>query len=102
MGEDNMQATDMPPATRADQPRTGVTNGRLWGSRADDWSELQEPLAGPAYEAAFTRAGVTTGTRLLDVGCGAGLAAQGAAKVTCSGWVTAQQAVSLVPAFAGA
>jgi ubiquinone/menaquinone biosynthesis C-methylase UbiE len=75
-----MQTTDVPPASSAERPRTGIMNGRLWGSRADDWSALQEPLVAPAYEAAFTRAGVTTGTRLLDVGCGAGLAAQRAAR----------------------
>jgi SAM-dependent methyltransferase len=50
--------------------------GRLWGAAAADWAELGEPAGTPIYEAAFDAMGVTTGTRLLDVGCGAGLALQ--------------------------
>jgi SAM-dependent methyltransferase len=48
----------------------------LWGAAAEDWAELQEPTGIPLYEATFDAIGVTTGTRLLDVGCGAGLAMQ--------------------------
>lgn len=54
--------------------------GELWGAAADDWAEVQEPLAAPLYEATFDAIGVTDGTRLLDAGCGAGLAVQLAAK----------------------
>lgn len=50
--------------------------GRLWGGAAEDWAELQEPTGTPIYEAAFDATGMTNGTRLLDVGCGAGLALQ--------------------------
>src|SRR5436309_138580 len=48
--------------------------GPLWGAAAHDWSELAEPDQRPFYEAAFDAIGVGTGTNLLDVGCGAGLA----------------------------
>lgn len=61
------------------KPRTSDINGPLWGSRARDWAELQEVNFRPLYDAVHTRAGVGPGTRYLDVGCGAGLAAQMAA-----------------------
>jgi SAM-dependent methyltransferase len=64
-----------PVALGAERPRTGAMNGKLWGVRAEDWSRIQEPLVAPAYEEALRRAGVHAGARLLDVGCGAGLAA---------------------------
>jgi SAM-dependent methyltransferase len=50
--------------------------GALWGAAAEDWAELQEPTGIPLYEATFDAIDVTSGTRLLDVGCGAGLALQ--------------------------
>jgi SAM-dependent methyltransferase len=50
--------------------------GALWGAAAEDWAELNEPAGAPLYEASFDGMGVTNGTRLLDVGCGAGLALQ--------------------------
>jgi SAM-dependent methyltransferase len=50
--------------------------GPLWGAAAEDWAELQEPTGAPIDEAAFEATGMTNGTRLLDVGCGAGLALQ--------------------------
>ena len=56
------------------------TQGPLWGAGAKDWSELAEPAQIPFYEAAFDALGVGTTTNLLDVGCGAGLAMQLAAK----------------------
>ena len=54
--------------------------GALWGAAAEDWADFNEPAGVPIYEAAFDAMGITTGTRLLDVGCGAGLALQLAAK----------------------
>ena len=54
--------------------------GPLWGAAADDWAEHQEPTQAPLYETTFDAIGVTSGTRLLDVGCGAGYALQLAAK----------------------
>lgn len=54
---------------------TAATNGRLWGARARDWAEVQEGQCAAAYHAVLAHAGVGPGTRHLDVGCGAGMAA---------------------------
>jgi SAM-dependent methyltransferase len=51
---------------------SATRQGRLWGAAAQDWAELQEPLALPLWEAMLDAAGVGPGTRLLDAGCGAG------------------------------
>lgn len=48
------------------------TVGELWGAEARDWAELQEPTSKPLWKAMLDRTGVGRGTRLLDVGCGAG------------------------------
>lgn len=48
--------------------------GALWGASARDWADLAEPHQIPFYEAAFEVLGVAGGMRLLDAGCGAGLA----------------------------
>lgn len=61
------------------RPRTADVNGRLWGARAGDWADIQEGTIRPVYEAVLERTCVTSGTRYLDVGCGAGMAAQMAA-----------------------
>jgi SAM-dependent methyltransferase len=62
------------------KPRTADVNERLWGSRANDWADIQERTARPVYEAVLERTRVMAGTRYLDVGCGAGMAAQMAAR----------------------
>jgi SAM-dependent methyltransferase len=62
------------------KPRTATVNGRLWGSRARDWANLTERIVRPVYDTALERAGVGSGTDYLDVGCGAGMAAQLAAE----------------------
>jgi SAM-dependent methyltransferase len=54
--------------------------GRLWGAAAVDWSQLTEPALIPVYEAVFDAVGLWRDVRLLDAGCGAGLALQLAAK----------------------
>ncbi len=58
---------------------TAHIQGSLWGARARDFAEILEPFSRPLYGAVFEAAGVAPGTRLLDVGCGPGLAAQIAA-----------------------
>jgi SAM-dependent methyltransferase len=59
---------------------SATIQGPLWGSRARLWAQLAEADQRPFYEAVFDALGVTDGTRLLDVGCGAGLAMQLAAE----------------------
>src|SRR5262245_1390215 len=54
--------------------------GRAWGARAADWAYLLEPYARPANEKIFDQLDVGEGTRLLDIACGSGLAAQIAAR----------------------
>lgn len=48
--------------------------GALWGAKAQDWAGIQEQTHLPLYGAVLDASWVTRGTRLLDVGCGAGLA----------------------------
>ena len=48
--------------------------GQLWGAAARDWAALAEPVQAPFYEAALDALGIERSTRLLDAGCGAGLA----------------------------
>lgn len=50
------------------------TQGKLWGAAAADWATLAEPGMTPVYDAVFDAIGIGLGTRLLDAGCGAGLA----------------------------
>ena len=58
------------------RPRTSAVNAPLWGGRARDWAELQEGQCRPVYLAAFERLGLGAGWTHLDIGCGAGMAAQ--------------------------
>lgn len=55
-------------------PGTATTQGPLWSARADDWAAIQEPLMRPAFEAGLQALRVGPEVRLLDVGCGSGLA----------------------------
>lgn len=57
-----------------------MLQGLLWGRAAQDWAELQEPVAAPLWEALLDAAEVGEGTRLLDAGCGAGGASALAAR----------------------
>lgn len=53
---------------------TMQTQGDIWGARASDWAEIDEPMGLPMFKAVFGRAGVGQGMRLLDIGCGSGTA----------------------------
>ncbi len=61
------------------KPQSSPVNGRLWGARARDWADIQEATAKAVYAAVLERTKIGPGTRYLDVGCGAGGAAQLAA-----------------------
>ena len=52
---------------------SATVQGQLWGALANDWAAYGEQLCLPLQGAALDAAHVTTGTRLLDAGCGAGL-----------------------------
>lgn len=55
---------------------TAEVQGALWGAAPEDWAEFVEPQSTPLFEAVLDAAGVNAGTRLLDAGCGSGLALQ--------------------------
>jgi SAM-dependent methyltransferase len=55
--------------------RTAKSNGELWGARARDWADVQEGQFAAAFHAVLGHAAVGPGTRHLDAGCGAGMAA---------------------------
>ncbi len=54
---------------------SATIQGRLWGARAEDWAAYVEQVCLPLHAAVLDAARVTSGTRLLDAGCGAGLLA---------------------------
>jgi len=60
-------------ATQTTQGSSAI-QGPLWSARAHDWVRVQEPLMKPAFEAGLDALEITPKTRLLDVGCGSGLA----------------------------
>lgn len=45
-----------------------------WGARARDWADIEDENSRPLFESLFQATGVGAGTKLLDVGCGSGLA----------------------------
>ena len=51
---------------------TASEQGKIWGARAKDWAEANEPAWEPLYDAVLDRLLIGPGTRLLDIGCGAG------------------------------
>jgi SAM-dependent methyltransferase len=52
-------------------PGSATRWGTLWGARPADWA-LSEDQQLPTYAAALEHTGLEPGTRILDVGCGAG------------------------------
>ncbi|MEV1062138.1 SAM-dependent methyltransferase [Streptomyces sp. NPDC050263] len=78
-----------PTLVRQHLPHAGPTSRADLDARARDWSEIQERMLVPLYEAVYERLDVGAGTRLLALGCGSGLAllmaaARGAAALTGS------------------
>ena len=62
--------------TASEPPTTAALNGRLWGTRAHDWAEVQEGQFRAGYEDVFNYLPLTQGAFYCDLGCGAGMAAQ--------------------------
>jgi len=56
-------------------PKTGKDNAALWGARAHDWGEVQEPTMEPVFQEVLDKLAAGPGIRHLDIGCGAGMAA---------------------------
>ena len=46
--------------------------GPLWGARPRDWAANEDQQV-PTYEEAIRQAGITSGQRVLDIGCGSGV-----------------------------
>ena len=59
-------------ATQHTQSGSAIVEGQLWGERARDFA-TQEPNFIALYEAVLDELEIGRATRLLDVGCGAGL-----------------------------
>ena len=55
---------------------SNATGSDLWGARARDWAEVEDEGSRKLFEAVLEETGVSTGTELLDVGCGSGLACE--------------------------
>ncbi|HZF92447.1 SAM-dependent methyltransferase [Streptomyces sp.] len=64
----------MTPTLVRQHPHAGGTLRVDPSARARDWSEIQERMLVPLYEAVHERLDVGPGTRLLGLGCGSGLA----------------------------
>jgi SAM-dependent methyltransferase len=51
---------------------SAASEGRDWSVRATAWSELWGDFATPVFEAVADATAISTGMRVLDVGCGSG------------------------------
>lgn len=70
-----MQSSRQASAIQARQRQmtdVAAIQGELWGARARDWAEINEPAWRRVFMIAMDKAGSAPGKRLLDVGCGAG------------------------------
>ncbi|MFE0100893.1 class I SAM-dependent methyltransferase [Streptomyces sp. NPDC059009] len=63
-----------PTLVQSHLPRAGTSPRVDQCARARDWAEIQERMLVPLYEAVYERLEVGTGSRLLGLGCGSGLA----------------------------
>lgn len=51
---------------------SALVQGELWGARARDYAEFQEPQLRPLYEHAIRHTGIGRDRAVLDIGCGPG------------------------------
>ncbi|MCI3277743.1 class I SAM-dependent methyltransferase [Streptomyces cylindrosporus] len=63
-----------PTLVRRHPPHAGGSPRVDLCARARDWSEIQERMLVPLYEAVYERLEVGQGTRMMGIGCGSGLA----------------------------
>jgi SAM-dependent methyltransferase len=73
--DDSSRRKTMAVATMSPTGSASV-QGHLWGVRARDYAEIQEPAFLPLYESVLARPEMAKANSVLDVGCGPGLAAQ--------------------------
>jgi len=52
---------------------SAAIQGELWSGRTADWANIQEMMVTPLYQAVLIKTRVGSSTKLLDVGCGAGM-----------------------------
>ena len=65
--------------TKTTRGSAGI-QGRLWGARAADWAQYQEPTGTSLFEAVLDAANVGPKVAILDVGCASGVALSLAAR----------------------
>jgi cyclopropane fatty-acyl-phospholipid synthase-like methyltransferase len=46
----------------------------IWGARAHDWAEIEDEASRSLFQVILDAASVAKDTKLLDIGCGSGLA----------------------------
>lgn len=74
--------------------KTGKVNGAYWGARSNDWANIQEKQFSASYQAVLDHTNVGPATKLLDAGCGAGMAvAMAAEKGAGTSGIDASQAL---------
>lgn len=62
------------------QTGSAVLQGKLWGAEPRTWAETEEPKSKQLFVDVFDALDLKPGAKLLDAGCGSGLAAQLAAE----------------------
>lgn len=63
---------DTKEGSRETRMGSAAIQGELWGARARDWADVNEPAWRPIFEVAVKQAGAGPGKTLLDIGCGSG------------------------------
>lgn len=78
---------------------SAALQGDLWGAQSRNWAEIQERTFLPMYSTVFDVLNIAGQTHLLDVGCGAGLAAH-RASAGCNAIVSGLDASEVLLAIA--